>query len=89
MVGFLRNQDLFLSYAISVVFHGGCRRDSAVTGRRGSKNRFWARSVVIRLYINECIYAGVSVCGMQCVPDRLQIGSFVNVRPVLIGTDAF
>lgn len=32
---------------------------------------------------NKCIYAAYSACGMQCVPNRLQITSFVNVRPSL------
>lgn len=32
---------------------------------------------------NKCIYAAYSACGMQCVPNRFQITSFVNVRPSL------
>jgi len=32
---------------------------------------------------NKCIYAVYSTCGMQCVPNRFQIASFVNVRPSL------
>lgn len=32
---------------------------------------------------NKCIYAAYSTCGMQCVPNRFQIASFVNVRPSL------
>lgn len=32
---------------------------------------------------NKCIYAAYSTYGMQCVPNRFQIASFVNVRPSL------